>query len=80
MGTRNDVRGNQAIADSLTGISACAYSCVHRTGFTAHHDGHVATAHILPTDQLHLGSFGHRIGRFDCRHHPTSFDHAEGNA
>src|SRR5436305_1067290 len=39
--------------------------------------GHVATAGLLVSHELDLGSFHHRIGRFDHADEAFDFDHSE---
>ena len=80
MGTGNDVGRHEAVADTLTGVSACTHRGVHGTGLTAHHHSDVATTDIFAADQLHFGSLRHGVGSFDSWHHAAGFNHAEGDS
>ena len=45
--SRDDVRGHQAIAHALAGVSPGTHRRVDRTGFAAHQHGDVTAAHKL---------------------------------
>ena len=76
----NDVRGDETVTDTLTGIRTGSNGRVHGTGFTAHHHGDVTTTHIFTTDQGHFHCLGHCIRCLDGGDHAAGFNHAKGNA
>ncbi len=73
----DDVGGYQAVTNTLTGISASANGSVDCAGLTTDQNGHVTTADELTTDQANLGSLGHGVSRFNCRHQAARFDHSQ---
>ncbi|ANJ67046.1 hypothetical protein A9404_06310 [Halothiobacillus diazotrophicus] len=79
MNTRDDVRSDETVTNTLASVCTGTNGGVDRTRFATDQNGHVAAANELTTNQTDFCSLGHGIRRFNSGNQTTRFDHTQSN-